>query len=995
MIRMPTNMLAGFLLRLMAVNFNFRTGLRQYMKDADGWINFSVGMKTETGTLCAAIVFHNGTVRVVRPIPPTVDVTLRFADDDALMEMLRITPNEMLTMILHNRMVLEGNLATLQLFNFYISLLLGGKHRRMLEKRHARDVRGRKKRYGAHDPRLAEALDSRKRGQLAAPTRDKGVFYLHDPYLSQYRLDDFPRVKAFLDVHFTAKPVVCTERPRLITQWHRANGFETRADGAPWSPALRQAYAFKHLMENKKPVIRQNDLVAGTTTASETCGVVIYPDAQGTMIWGELNSVDHRILNPYHITQSDIRELHHDILPFWLSRNFREWVRTKYDYPLCQRLEERWVAYFVWKSVGISHTIPDFPMILEKGVRGITGEIDAKLAAPAGPGRTPLSAGQKDVLSAMKISLQGLAAYALGLSEEAARLAAGEADPARKKELAHLADICRRVPHNPARTLDEAVNSVWITWVALHMENTNTGLSFGRLDQWLQPYFAADMEKLSTREERDDYLRHAIELIGCFFMRGTDHLPLVPDIGNYLFGGSSSDQAITLGGITPDGKDGVNDMTYIFLKVTEMLSIRDPNVNARFHPKINSDAYLKRLCEVNLVTAATPSMHNDRKVMESLAPHGYPDEDMRDWAATGCVEPTLCGRHMGHTGSILMNIVAGMEMALNNGAHPHFHEQGSPKTGRIENGDFDTFENFFRAYLAQQQFLIDNAVTLNNMLAEAHEFMRPTPLLSALMRGCLEKGADVTAGGAAYNTSGTANIGLADVTDSLMAIKTLVFDTKAVSFARLKKALLNSFDDDPELRALIQSRVSRFGSGSRDAVDMANRVTAALHRMYGEKRNHRGGVYTTGFWSMSQHVAYGNLSGALPSGRIAGKAFTPGLTPNPEASMTFLDNIRDVAQLDPVQMDNNIAFNVKLNPASTDTRQKTVDTMHAYVKTYFDLGGMQMQFNVVNADMLKDAMANPEHYRNLLVRISGYNAYFVTLNRDMQIELIERAEFGM
>ena len=986
---LPADRLTGLLLRLMAFNFNLRPGLKEYMKTPDGWIDLSVAIQTASGSVSRAIVFRKGRAVVRREIPASIDVTLRFTDDDALMEMLKITPNEMLALILHNRMVLDGNMAALQLFNFYISLLMGNRHRRMLEERNLRDIEQRKQAYGSHKPGLANELSARTKIHLQASEKDAGVRFLRDPYLAGYTLDDFPRLKEFLDIHFSAKPEVCIERPRLLTNWYQRHGFETTADGGPWNPELRQSYAFKYLMEHKKPVIRRNDLVAGTTTTSQTCGVVIYPDAQGTMIWGELNSVDYRILNPYVISEAHKRELHHDILPFWLRRNFREWVRRKYDYPLSQRLEERWVTYFVWKSVGISHTIPDFPAILKKGANGIIKEIKARLEDET------LTSGQKASLEARKITLEGLILYGRNLADEAGQKAAFEKDEKRRQELETLAGICRQVPENPARTLDEAVNSIWITWVAMHMENTNTGLSLGRLDQWLQPYFESDMAKHAAPRAREDYIYHAVELIGCFMMRGTDHLPLVPDLGNYLFGGSSSDQAITVGGITPAGEDGVNDMTYIFLKATEMLSIRDPNMNARFHPEKNSLTYLKRLCEVNFITAATPSMHNDIAIMKALSPHGYREADMRDWAATGCVEPTLCGKHMGHTGSILMNLVAALEMALNNGAHPHVHAQGSPATGSIENGAFDSFEAFFQAYLTQQQFLIDNAVELNNLLAEAHANMRPTPFLSSLMQGCLEKAADVTSGGAIYNSSGTSNIGLADITDSLMSIKTLVYDTGAVSFTRLKEALNTDFKEDSELLAMIESRVPRFGSGSKEALNMANRIAAAVHRMYAQKRNYRGGPYTCGFWSMSQHVAYGNLSGALPSGRSAGKAFTPGLTPHPKASRNFLDNIRDVASLDPASMDNNIAFNVKINPSADDSRQRTVDILAAYVRSYFELGGMQMQFNVVNADLLKDAMANPENYRNLLVRISGYNAYFVTLNKEMQIELIERAEYGI
>ena len=187
---------------------------------------------------------------------------------------------------------------------------------------------------------------------------------------------------------------------------------------------------------------------------------------------------------------------------------------------------------------------------------------------------------------------------------------------------------------------------MWITWVGLHMESMNAGLSLGRLDQWLQPYFLADMQKITSQEDRAKYIKDAIELIGHFYMRCTDHFPLTPDLANFYFGGSSSDQAITLGGVTPEGEDAVNDMTYIFLKVTEMLSIRDPNVNARFTPGINSDTYLKRLCEVNLITAATPSMHNDSAMFKALSPMGYDIRDIRNWSATGCVEPTLSGKHM-------------------------------------------------------------------------------------------------------------------------------------------------------------------------------------------------------------------------------------------------------------------------------------------------------------------------------------------------------------
>jgi len=982
------NFIANFLLRLMVLMFKLRPSLKKYLKNSEGWIDFSVGFKTDNGSVEQTLVFKNGKGKVLSYIPGNVDAILRFVNDKFVKEMLSITPNEMFSLILKNKMIMQGNVTYLQYFNFLVSLLLRKKHQRMLEKIRLEDLKSKKNEYKVNDPKMLEEIKERKNYRMKGKLEDKNVKFLDDPYLSKYSIEDFPRLKGFLDIHFNEKPSVCEERPYLLTEWYRKNGFETDNTGKEWFTPMRQALAFEYLMKNKKPIVAKNELLAGSSTAKEPTGTIIYPDSTGTMIWSELKTIDKRLLNSYKISDETEKKLH-EIFPFWAERNFKEWVRKKYNNPISLQIDERWVFYFVWKSVGISHTIPNFPYVLKKGTEGIIKDIENKIK------KKNLKAKEKQYLSSMIVALKGVNQYAENLSIETKKLAEKEADKTRKEELKKLADICKKIPMQKATTLDEAVNSIWIIWIALHMENTNTGLSLGRLDQWLQPYYESDIKNIKDKTEKEKYIKHAIEIIGSLFMRGTDHLPLTPDIGNYLFGGSSSDQAITLGGVTPDGEDAVNDMTYIMLKVTEILSIRDPNVNARFNLNKNSDTYLKRLCEVNFITAATPSMHNDNAVFKSLENKGYSIEDIRNWSATGCVEPTLSGSHMGHTGSILMNMVSALEMALNNGSHPSMKWDLGPKTGEIEKNNFKTFKNFFDAYKTQQKFLIEKAIDLNNMYAEFHAKERPTPLLSSLIDGCINKAMDVTIGGAKYNSSGSSNIGLADITDSLLVIKKLIFDEKKITFLDLKKAIDANFKGYEKIHSMVQTQVPKFGSGNKEAIKMAQEIAKFVHSVYSSHKNFRGAPYTAGFWSMSQHVAYGNLSGALPSGRPAGKAFTPGLTPEPSASNNFLDNISDVAKLNPKNLDNNIAFNVKLVPNSLDSREKTVDIMYSYVKSYFKMGGMQMQFNVVTADVLKDAMANPENYKNLLVRISGYNAYFVTLNKEMQVELIERAEFGM
>jgi pyruvate formate-lyase/glycerol dehydratase family glycyl radical enzyme len=983
------NMLIHFLLRLMAGIYSNISSKHVYLKGADGWINFTIGFRTEDGSVTAALSFRDGRVSVLGSIPEHADCVIIFKDRKAVMDAINLPPNELILFLIRGRMRLEGSMVYANLFNYLVSILLYKKHKKMGDKikKEREKIKLEDSRAGITTPAPAEKKV--KEGMLRSPSIDPGVKHLPDPYLSEYSLADFPRLKKFLDDHFTVRPEICAERAVLMTHWFRENGYETKKDGTPWAPELRQAGAYKYMMENRKPIIRASDLVAGSTTAKDI-GVVIYPEAHGGMIWSELNNVGDRELNPYNISEETKRALHFDVFPYWTQRNFREWVRREYDNPLCQRIDERFAVYFLWKSVALSHTIADFPKLLSLGIKGYIGEIRQELATTNGS-----SAGKRDLLEAMILCLEGVAAYAKNLSTQAAAEAAAESDPVRKEELARIAAICAKVPENPCDTLDEAVNAAWIGWVGLHMENTNAGLSLGRMDQWFQPYFDSDMKKLDTGEKRAAYIKKAIELVGCFYMRCTDHLPLVPDIGNYLFGGSSSDQAITLGGVTPDGDDAVNDMTYIFLKVTEMLSIRDPNVNARYYKGINSETYLKRLCEVNLITTATPSLHSDTAVMASLEEFNYDPRDLRNWSATGCVEPTLSGKHIGHTNCMMMNMVAAMEMALNDGKHPLMNWKVGPATGVIESGAFPDFESFYRAFTDQYKFLIDNSIELNNMLGKAHGYIRPTPLLSAMIEGPIASGRDVTKGGAKYNSSGAACIGLADITDSLMAVKKLVYEEKRITLPEFKRAIDANYAGYPEIHAMVMNRVPRFGSGSDEALAMAQRVATFTHDSYYAHENYRGGRYTAGFWSMSNHVIFGNMTGALPSGRLAGKAFTPGLTPEPNASKNLLDNIRDVARLDPKTMNNNIAFNVKVVPASSDTHEAMVNTMYSYVKTYFDLGGMQMQMNVVSSAVLRDAMAHPENYRNLIVRISGYNAYFTTLNREMQIELIERAEYGV
>ncbi len=946
----------------------FRENIYQNVgNDREPW-NARIIFKTRDNSVVYHLIIENGKIRSGKGPIPDADVTFLLRDVGCLKKMLTGSAEANMEMLLRNDLVFDGNLSVIARLSFILDRLQG-------------------KTLPDENPRhkfLYESELSPPQKPLPMEKTDE-VKHLDDPAFSNWTIEDFPRLKRFLLDFFSTRPRISTERPRLMTEYFKKNGFDKAPDGSELDPALRQARAYKHLMENRRPIIRKDDLIAGTTTDKDV-GVVVYPDLGGIFIWPELYTVHHRKLNPYQISQQDRDLLNREILPFWMDRNMREVARKKAGNPECMRLDERFVLYFQWKAHALSHTIPDFPTVLQKGLNALLKDAEEReKSASNDEGRR--------FYQAVRLTLEGVLAYAANLAGQARKEAEAETDPERKAELENLARICKKAPAEPAETLEEAINSMWITWVACHMENTNAGLSIGRVDKWLQPYFLSDMEKCADAEARERMIKRAVELIGCFFMRCTDHLPQVADLGNLLFGGSSSDQAITLGGVLEDGSNAVCDMTYIILKIAEMLRLRDPNLNARWHPEVNSPEYLRRLCEVNMMTGSTPSIHNDKAIIDAVINQGFESEDARDWSATGCVEPTSSGRHFGHTNSMMFSLVAPLEMALYDGYHPLCDDYLGPRTGNVRR--FDTFDKFLEAYKEQLRYMAEKSIECNNLFGETHQYVRPTPFLSSLIQGCLDKGKDVTCGGARYNSSGTAMIGLADVVDSLMAVKKLVYDEKRVDFSTLIDALKKDFEGYNALHARIMNKIPKFGSGDKETIEIAQGIIDYLYDLYQGFPQYRGGKYTTGFWSMSNHVAFGVLSGALPSGRHKNKPFTPGITPEAGVKDSLLQNIQTVASLDTLKMPNNIAFNVKVVPDPNDTPEQALNTMTAYAKTYLESGGMQMQFNVISTDTLRDAMEHPENYRNLMVRISGYNAYFVELNKDLQMEIIERTEHAL
>jgi len=936
-----------------------------------------------------SIIFNNGDIEVIEGKIENPSLTLSFRKVKDLGNLVgESKPEDAIYKFLRNEITPTGNLVHLARLFFLMQYVIM-KPKKTYAKRNLKISRDNFKSFEEFENWI-NGTEHMKFKHLGYKI-DK-VKYLDDPYLSKYNLKDFKRLDYLKYVRSASVLEICPERAKLLTEICRKEGY-TPEEGNNEHPGLKMGKIVNYILSNKKPLIQEWDYLPGTTT-TKLRGTMVYPEFADVHIWTELYTISERELNPQIIDQEAIDILNYDVFPYWMDKNIAEYTRKKYGSPLSLIMDERFVFYAMLKKNAVSHTIPGLPDFFKKGVSSIIKEATEKEQATS-------EQDKKDFYKGVQLASQGVLNYSENLAREAERKAkeidestASELLKTRKMELQNMARILRKVPSKPPETLEEAITSIWIMWVVLTQENSIAALSFGRLDHWLQPYFEADMEKITSEEEKEQYIKKAVELMGSFFLRASDVDILQPNGGSYIAGGSGQDCAITVGGVDRDGNSVVCDMTFIILKVTEMLTLKDPNMNARYHPDVNSKEYLERLLEVNINARSTPSIHNDEKMINALTKVGIQLEDARTWGATGCVEPTICGKHFGHTNCMFFNTIAAMEMALNNGIHPimSLKTRYGPPTGEVS--EFKSFNDFVNAFKAQLHFMIEKSVEINNYLGKVHQILHPSPLLSSLFDGPLDKGIDLINGGAVYNTSGVAAIGLADVIDTLKVIKTLVYENKEIDFLTLNEHVRNNFST-PEGELLLKKikSIPKFGTDDSETAELGEEIIDYIYDDFYSFENYRGGKYLVGYWSLSFHVAFGKASGALPNGRRAFESFSPGLTPNVSDKDVLIENIRSVAALNSEKMPNNLAFNVKLVPGPNDSHEETIDYFHAYTRSYFDLGGMQMQFNVISSDTMRDAMVHPEDYKWLLVRISGYNAYFVQLNKDLQLELIRRTEF--
>lgn len=961
--------------------------------------------------------------------------------------------------------------------------------------------------HGSHRPLRVEG-----RTPVPNDNRDK-VKTLDDLALSTLTLEEFPAVGAWRKRLFDPEwiPEICDELPRLLTEYYRSHV------GAGATNPGHRAKALAHVFSHKKAFVSKDDLLPGQTTTSFV-GPVVHVDTIGYCIWPELKTVSTRKQNPFKISPVVAARLDREIFPYWLVNRkavqevarYSEYDTAAYaddgrdrvdggrfnggpsidpllkkrggETPKAQALMERVAFYLSDKATCVSHTVPDFDRVVKHGMNGLIAQMEADIAGEAAVGPE-----QQEFLRGVITVFEGAKTYAANLAEEAER--AGNAE---------LAEICRRVPAEPARTFHEALTCVWICYHLLLQENTNFGFSIGRLDQTLNPYYLRDWLALESDKARQDYTRRAVELMCHFFLRCSDHVPLSTEGAEILFAGSGSNQALTVGGTKiEDGRivDAVNDMTYIILKATELLAIRDPNVHARYHKEIHHrdaagnplsdgeiDPYLRRICQVNIVTRATPAIHGDAPVIRSMSDyyrrhdgvsHDEALADAHDYASIGCIEQNANAKHYGNTGSTLFVLPAVLELAIYGGKHRSNGVDGkAPNLIHDKQGytskrliKMKSMEEFIEAFRFQLGELACCAVQNNNYLGRFTERERPVPFLSGLFCGPTnlpgENKAtfrDLSAGGAKYNSSGVAVIGLADVIDSFCVLDALVFGNRSISAKELLAAMDSQFkveEEEEESHGFLSSLLSRvwgafrrdrktkiskrrmdeinlaiqrapkYGAGVKTegiydnstAVKYTHLLTKMIQDVFFEYRTHRGGRYLPGYWSMTNHAGFGMLTKATPNGRKAGEPFASGITPCADIvkrngdTVGILDHMLSVAEVDGDTVTNGYTYNLSLTTGGPDRFSEDTELFAKYMRTFMTEDGVLVQLCVSSIADLKAAdkaataagaegageaeLAALTPYKDLMIRVAGYSAYFVTLSKQMRSEIIARANFAI
>ncbi|MGB9146414.1 MAG: trans-4-hydroxy-L-proline dehydratase [Acidobacteriaceae bacterium] len=778
------------------------------------------------------------------------------------------------------------------------------------------------------------------------------------------------RVSRLREATLETRPWLSIERAQLLTEFYR----EDKTVPVP----IRRARALQYLMEHKQVTIGKDELIVGERG----------PAPKATPTFPELcchSLEDFEILNSrekiaYSVDDGARRIQRDEVIPYWSGRSMRDLIFAEMTPEWKDAYEAGIFTEFMEQRAPGHSVLGD--VIYRKGLLDLKADIEGALLKLDYFNDSEASA-RRDELRAMAIAADAVIRFAERHAEKAEELARTESCPARRAELRRIADVCRHVPAHAPRDFQEALQAYWFVHLGVVTE-LNTWDSFcpGRFDQHLYPFYCKGMEEGTLTRDQ------AKELLECLWVKFNNQ-PAPPKVGvTAAESGTYTDFAnINNGGLKRDGSDGVNDVTYLILDVIDEMHLLQPSSNLQLSAK-SPEAFLRRGLEIVREGWGQPSIFNADMVVEELLRQGKSVEDARCGGISGCVETGAFGKEA-YILTGYFNLPKVLEITLNNGV--------DPRTGRkigIETGDprsFSTYGELFSAFRCQLHWFVDLKVRGNNVIERLYADFMPAPFLSLFVEDCIAKGRDYNNGGPRYNSTYIMGVAPASCTDGLAAIQYHVFDRCAVTMEQLLEALGSNFESHEKLRLLLWNRSPKFGNDDEYADAILKDVFDAFFEEIDGRPNTKGGSYHVNYLSTTCHVYFGSITGATPDGRRAWEPLSDGISPAQGADRNGPTAvIRSAARMDHARTGGTL-LNQKFAPQLLRD-DAGLDRVAQLVRSYFRLGGHHIQFNVVTAATLRAAQAEPEKYRDLIVRVAGYSDYFCDLTRALQDEIIARTE---
>lgn len=781
------------------------------------------------------------------------------------------------------------------------------------------------------------------------------------------------RIEEFKDIYVNSKPSISVQRAITFTESHKKTEGE--------AVIIRRAKAFCEVCQTIPVTIFDQELIVGSIGEFRRNGIVC-PEYSWQWVEKEMNTFESRTQDPYVIDEAAKETLRKDVFPYWKGKSLEETFLSRLDKKTAKLLIDTGIIDndSKWRSAVGEVTADYQDVIFKKGFGGLRKDASAKLAE-----LEPTSAENIEKIEFYQSAVlvcEGIVCLARRYAKKALELAEIEENAVRKAELLAIAEICENVPEKPPTTFAEAIQTVWFTQIGSILSENSLALNLGRFDQYMYPYYEADLKAGKITAEK------AQELIEALWIKLSEWVWAISSNTAKFFAGYNSFQNLTVGGRRRDGRDGTNAISYMCLKASENVKTHQPGLSVRIHPDCPPE-FLMAVCKLIRVGTGFPAVHNDRVGSEMLMAAGLSPEDARDWSNCGCVVPHF--RKIGEwTSAVNINLAAAIEYILNQGKGNITGQVMGLET-KLES--LKSYEDVKTAFFAQLSNLIKHSVIGSVTAQQIHAEMVPRPYLSMLVDGCMEKGKDLSRGGAKYNLGPVlTGIGVADAANSLAMIKKLVFEEKKYTLAETREALKA---DWVGWEAMRQDAIAcpKYGNDDDYVDTIAIEITDFYHKEIVRYKDFFGSPFNSAFMGISNYIPAGAVIGATPDGRKAGSPLTEGVSPHAGTDLTSpTAAMRSAAKINHDIHSGGTLLNIKFSPELLKS-ERNLRNLASMIRAYFALGAFHVQFNVISTELLRKAQAEPENYKDLLVRVAGYSTQFVNLSRDAQEAIIERTTY--